>query len=160
VPHQLACFFSVRIGRVAAGKELLGTEKALTASDDERYHNSISFFKVPDRATHFDDDAHRLMAKHVSLFHSHHKTIVKMKIRPANRGRSDPNDHVGQFPDLGIGNRINSNVRSCRANKVLSYNSPLRFAGGLLGLDRASVYLVGLGKHKEANVLTLRANRV
>src|ERR1700733_7705676 len=110
VSHQLAHFFSIRIRRVAAGEKLLGTEKALTASDDERYHNSISFFKLSDRATHLDNDAHRLMAKHIPLLHSHHKTIIKMKIRPANRGRSDPDNRVGRFLNLGIGNCINSHV--------------------------------------------------
>src|ERR1700722_11453285 len=110
VPHHLARFFSVRIRRVAAGIELLATEKTVTASDDERHHNSISFFKLPDRATYLDNDTHRLVAKHIALLHSPHKTVIKMEIRPADRGRSDLDNRVGRFLDLGIGNCINSHV--------------------------------------------------
>src|ERR1700748_3621061 len=50
------------------------------------------------------------MAKYVPFFHSQHKTIVKMEVRAANRGRGDLDYRVRRLLDLGIGNRINSNI--------------------------------------------------
>ena len=108
--HQFACFFCVRFRRVAAGIELLCTEETVTAGNDKRHHNSISFFELRHRTPYVDDDAHGLMPKHVAFFHSHHKSIVKMEVRSANRGRGDLDNRVCRFLNLGIGNRIDADV--------------------------------------------------
>src|SRR5271165_6427635 len=44
------------------------------------------------------------------FFHSHHKSIVKMEVRSADRGRGDLDNRVCWFLNLRIGNRINADV--------------------------------------------------
>ncbi len=146
VAHQLTRFRRVRIRHVAAGEELLRAEEALAAGDDERYDDAVTLLEFRHHAADLDDDSHRLMAEHVAFLHLHHVTVVKMQIRPADRGGGDFDDRVRRFLNHRIGNRINADVRFAVPAECSHFRlrAPLSRRGRMVGNKAMRMLLIAV----------------
>ncbi len=103
-----------------AEKSVFEQKKQWPARDDEGHHHAVALFEFRHRAAGLDDDAHRLVAEDVAVFHAGLVAVEEMQVRAADRRGGNLDDGVRGFLNHGIGNCIDADVDICRARRVLS----------------------------------------
>jgi len=108
--HGFGCHFGVRIGAVAARKQTLLTEPALTAADSEWNDDSITDLQVRDFGAKFDNLAHILMPENIPALHGGLIAVKQMKVGTTDRTGGDLDDGIAGVLDFGVGNGVYPNV--------------------------------------------------
>ena len=70
----------------------------------KRHDHAVAFLR--DVGTDLEDFAHRLVAKHVSLFHRRDDAVENVEVGAANRARRNLDNRVARVLDTRIVNRV------------------------------------------------------
>jgi hypothetical protein len=108
--HGLGSHFGVWVRSVAARKQALLTEPALSAADSEWNDDAITDLQVRNFGAKFDDLAHILMPENIAALHGGLIAVKQMKVGTTDRASGDLDDRISRMLDLGVGNRVNANV--------------------------------------------------
>jgi hypothetical protein len=125
LPHGLGCHFGVRIGSVAARKQTLLTEPALSAADSEWNDDAITDFQIRDFGAKFDDLAHILMPEDIAALHGGLIAVKQMKVGTTDRTSSDLDDRISRMLNLGVGNGVDANVTFAVPTECAHGQSPI-----------------------------------
>jgi hypothetical protein len=95
----------VRVGVLTARVELCRAGVAGAARDGERDDDPVADtrFRLLDPGPDLDDLAHELVAHDVAVLHRRDVPVEQVQVRPADRGRGDPDDRVAPVEDSRVG---------------------------------------------------------
>ena len=110
LPHRLGRHLGIGVGAVAARKQPLLAEPALSAADGEGNDHPVADLEVGDLGSELDHLAHVLVAEDVAALHGRLVSVEQMKVRAADRTRGDLDDRVAGVLDLRIRNRVDPDV--------------------------------------------------
>ena len=110
LPHRLSRHLGIGIGAVAARKQPLLAEPALTAANGEGDDDPVTDLEVRDLGPEFDHLAHVLMTEDVAAFHGRLVAVQQMEVGAADGAGGDLDDRVAGMLDLRIRNRVYPDV--------------------------------------------------
>ena len=110
LPHRLGRHLGIRVGAVAARKQPLLAEPALTAANGEGDNDPVTDLEICDLGPELDDLAHVLMTEDVAAFHGRLVAVQQVEVGAADGAGGDLDDRVAGMLDLRIRNSVYPDV--------------------------------------------------
>ena len=114
-PHALVAV----LRRLALRLQAVLAHEAMSARDVERHDDAIADREIVDPRADGLDDAHRLVAEHVTGVEKRPHHLVEVQVRAAQAGRGDADDRVGRLLDGRVGDVVDADVAPAMPGQCL-----------------------------------------